>query len=119
METSTPEKLPDPRPHAAPPPGMQASKPPEAAAAGSGSGSVSAAAVPDESSARPAPPGPRAGPLAVAGAVFWSFFGIRRKKDHAVDVQSLTLPQIIVGGILGAAVLVASLLALVIFVTRS
>jgi len=60
----------------------------------------------------------RAGLLAVAAAVFWSFFGVRRRKDHAADIESLTLPQVIIGGIIGAITLIASLIGLVIFVTR-
>jgi hypothetical protein len=49
--------------------------------------------------------------------VFWSFFGIRRRRDYAADVQSLTLPQVIIGGIVGALVVIASLIGLVMLVT--
>jgi hypothetical protein len=60
----------------------------------------------------------RAGPLAVARAVLGSFLGIRRARDLDADARSITPAQAIIGGLIGAAILVASLLALVMFVTR-
>ena len=59
---------------------------------------------------------PKASPLTVAKAVFWSFLGIRRKKDHEDDSVHLTPVQVIVAGIVGAALLVASLILLVTFI---
>jgi hypothetical protein len=58
----------------------------------------------------------RASPLAVAKAVFWSFFGIRRKQDYDADAVSLTPVQVVVAGIIGAALLVVCLLLLVRFI---
>ena len=55
----------------------------------------------------------KAGPVQVAKAVFWAFFGVRKHTDHAADVESLTLKQIVIGGIIGAALFVGSLLLLV------
>lgn len=55
----------------------------------------------------------KAGPVQVAKAVFWAFFGVRKNTDHAADVESLTLKQIVIGGIIGAALFVGSLLLLV------
>ena len=55
----------------------------------------------------------KAGPAQVAKAVFWAFFGVRKNTDHAADVESLTLKQIVIGGIIGAALFVGSLLLLV------
>ena len=55
---------------------------------------------------------PKASPLTVAKAVFWSFLGIRRKKDFATDSVRLTPAQVIVAGLIGAALLVASLILL-------
>lgn len=55
----------------------------------------------------------RAGPLQVAQAVFWSFFGIRKRSAHEKDAVSITLVQAIVAGIIGAAILVMSLVFLV------
>ena len=60
----------------------------------------------------------RAGPLTVARAVFGSFLGIRKARDLEADASSITPVQAIIGGLIGAAILVASLLGLVIFITR-
>jgi len=60
----------------------------------------------------------KAGPVQVAKAVFWAFFGVRKNTDHAADVESLTLKQIVIGGIIGAALFVGSLLLLVKFITN-
>ncbi len=57
-------------------------------------------------------------PFALAKAVFWSFFGIRRGKDHDADLARLTLPQVLIGGVLGAMLLIASIATLVYFVTH-
>jgi len=59
----------------------------------------------------------RAGPLQVAKAVFWSFFGVRRSKDHDADAASLTPVQVIVAGIIGAALFVFVLIMVVRLVT--
>ena len=59
---------------------------------------------------------PKASPLTVAKAVFWSFLGIRRKKDFATDSVRLTPVQVIVAGLVGAALLVTSLILLVKFI---
>lgn len=58
----------------------------------------------------------RASPLEVAKAVFWSFFGIRRKQDYEADAVKLTPVQVITAGIVGAALLVAGLILLVRFI---
>ncbi len=66
--------------------------------------------------AEPAPK--KLSPFAVGKTVFWSFFGIRRGKDHSADLARLTLPQVLIGGIVGAILLIASLATLVYFVTH-
>ena len=58
----------------------------------------------------------RASPLTVAKAVFWSFLGIRRKKDYDADAVRLTPAQVIVAGLIGAVLLVASLILLAKFI---
>jgi hypothetical protein len=64
--------------------------------------------------------GPRAaGFLQVLGAVFWSFFGIRKKSAGERDMVSIKPLHVIVAGILGAAVLVATLVLLVSYITRN
>lgn len=53
------------------------------------------------------------GHLKAALAVFWSFFGVRRRRDYDADAQSLTPKQVVVAGLIGAAVFVAVMLLLV------
>ena len=58
----------------------------------------------------------KASPLQVAKAVFWSFLGIRKRRDYEADSVELKPQQVIVAGLIGAAVFVASLILLVRFV---
>ena len=60
----------------------------------------------------------KAGPLQLASAVFWSFFGVRKSRDHDRDMQSITPLQVVVAGLIGAAVFVFALIMLVRLVTR-
>ena len=59
----------------------------------------------------------RATPLQVARAVFWSFFGIRKRAAYEKDAVSLTPLQVVVAGIIGAVIFVLGLVALVRFIT--
>ena len=54
--------------------------------------------------------------LQVAKAVFWSFLGIRKRRDYEADSVELKPKQVIIAGLIGAAILVASLILLVRFV---
>ena len=54
--------------------------------------------------------------LQVATAVFWSFLGIRKRRDYETDSVELKPLQVIVAGLIGAAILVLSLILLVRFV---
>jgi hypothetical protein len=64
-------------------------------------------------------PEPRpAGFLQVLGAVFWSFFGVRKKAAGERDMVTIRPVHVIVAGVLGAAVLVATVATLVTFITR-
>ena len=54
--------------------------------------------------------------LQVAKAVFWSFLGIRKRRDYESDSVELKPKQVIIAGLIGAAILVLSLLLLVRFV---
>jgi len=65
-----------------------------------------------------APARRKAGLLQIAQAVFWSFLGVRKSRDHDADAASLTPLQVIVAGIIGAALFVASLILIVRWVTR-
>ncbi len=58
----------------------------------------------------------RASPLQVAKAVFWSFLGIRKRHGYETDSVELKPRQVIIAGIVGAAILVLSLILLVRFV---
>jgi hypothetical protein len=60
--------------------------------------------------------GKQASPLQVAKAVFWSFLGIRRRAAHESDVVKLKPAQVIVAGIIGAAIFVTVLILLVRFI---
>ncbi len=57
-------------------------------------------------------------PLQVMKAVCWSFFGIRRRAAYEKDAVTLKPAQVIVAGIIGAVVLVLSLVTLVHFIIR-
>ena len=54
--------------------------------------------------------------LQVAKAVFWSFLGIRKRRDYETDSVELRPKQVIIAGLIGAAILILSLLLLVRFV---
>ncbi len=60
----------------------------------------------------------KAGPLEAARAVFWSFFGVRKRSDYESDSVRLTPVQVIVMGLLGAVLFIAILLGLVYLVTH-
>ncbi|HET8609229.1 MAG TPA: DUF2970 domain-containing protein [Burkholderiales bacterium] len=60
----------------------------------------------------------KATPLQVAKAVFWSFFGVRRESDLDRDAITIRPVQVIIGGLLGAALLAAVLITVAHFVTR-
>ena len=57
-----------------------------------------------------------ASPLKVAKAVFWSFLGIRRRAEHESDGTQLKPAQVIIAGLIGAAIFVLSLVLLVKFI---
>ena len=52
-------------------------------------------------------------------AVAWSFFGVRRSADYAQDVAKLNPVHLVIAGIIGAAIFVATLVLLVTWVVRS
>lgn len=59
----------------------------------------------------------KATPLQVVKAVLSAFIGIRRRAAHERDVVTLTPAQVIIAGIIGAVILVSSLVMLVRFIT--
>ena len=57
-----------------------------------------------------------ASPLQVAKAVLWSFFGVRRRAEHEKDLAQIKLVQVVIAGLIGAAIFVSSLVLLVKFI---
>ena len=58
----------------------------------------------------------KAFPLRVLRVVFWSFFGVRRRADNQADLANITPVQVIIAGIIGAAIFVTTLVLLVTFI---
>lgn len=56
--------------------------------------------------------------LQVAGAVFWSFFGVRKGKDMERDAVTIKPLHIVIAGLVAGLVFVLALVALVTFLTR-
>ena len=54
--------------------------------------------------------------LQVAKAVFWSFFGVRRRAEHEKDLAQIKPVQVVIAGLIGAAIFVLSLVMLVRFI---
>jgi hypothetical protein len=46
-------------------------------------------------------------------AVFWSFFGVRKSRDHASDVANLHPVHIIIAALIGVAIFIGILVMLV------
>ena len=57
-----------------------------------------------------------ASPLQVAKAVFWSFLGVRRRAEHEKDLAQIKPVQVVIAGLIGAAIFVSSLVLLVRFI---
>ena len=59
----------------------------------------------------------RASAAEVAKAVFWSFFGVRKKKDYVSDSARISPVQVVVAGLVGAVLFVLTLVMIVRLVT--
>lgn len=46
-------------------------------------------------------------------AVFWSFFGVRKRRDYENDVQNLNPVHVIIAGLIGAGLFVLALILIV------
>jgi Protein of unknown function (DUF2970) len=57
--------------------------------------------------------------LQTVRAVAWSFFGVRRSKDYAEDVSKLNPVHVVIAGIVGALLFIATLVLLVRWVIGS
>jgi hypothetical protein len=53
-----------------------------------------------------------------AKAVFWSFFGVRKKSHYEQDAVQLTPAQVIVIGLIGAVLFVLTLVGVVWLITN-
>ena len=51
-------------------------------------------------------------------AVFWSFFGVRKRADYEADTHKLKPQHVIAAGVVSAAVFVMLLFGLVKWITR-
>ena len=56
--------------------------------------------------------------LKVVLAVFWSFFGVRKRRDYDADAQILTPAQVVIAGLIGGAVFVSTMLLVVYLVMQ-
>lgn len=61
-------------------------------------------------------PAPKATFFQAARAVFWSFFGVRKRTDYDRDALRLTLGQVVAAGVVGAVLFIATLLGVVYWV---
>jgi hypothetical protein len=67
----------------------------------------------------PDPPPPRNATLReVFGAVFWSFFGVRKRRHMQRDAVTIRPHQVVIVGLAAAAIFVLALLAVVRLVLR-
>jgi hypothetical protein len=57
--------------------------------------------------------------LQVIGAVFWSFFGVRKGRHMQQDTVTIKPLHVVIVGVLSGLAFVLALLALVTFITRS
>ncbi len=48
-----------------------------------------------------------------ASAVFWSFFGVRKKSDHERDAAGLNPVHVVVAGLIGALIFILILILIV------
>jgi hypothetical protein len=51
--------------------------------------------------------------LQIAKAILWGFAGIRKKSDYEFDIETIKPAQVIIGGLIGGALFVASILLIV------
>lgn len=51
--------------------------------------------------------------FATMKAVFWSFFGVRKKSDYEEDAAQLNPVHVIIAGLIGAVIFIVTLLLIV------
>jgi hypothetical protein len=78
------------------------------------------ATPPPDDAGSPAPPKPRPATIGqVVGAVLWSFFGVRKGDAMRRDAVALKPHQVIIVGIVFAAIFVVTLLIIVRVITHN
>ncbi len=76
-------------------------------------------AIPDSTNPQSSP-APKPATLGqVAGAVFWSFFGVRKGKHMQQDLTTIRPHHLVIVGLLSGLAFVLALVALVTFITRN
>ena len=58
------------------------------------------------------------GSFKAALAVFWSFLGVRRRRDYDADAKNLTPAQVVIAGLIGGVVFVLTVLLVVYLVLQ-
>jgi preprotein translocase subunit Sec61beta len=53
---------------------------------------------------------------ATVRAVFWSFFGVRKKSDYEKDAAQLNPVHVVIAGVIGVLIFIATLVTIVHFV---
>lgn len=53
--------------------------------------------------------------LATMKAVFWSFFGVRKRRDYEADAANLNPVHVIIAGLIGAAIFIGLIVLVVQF----
>lgn len=56
--------------------------------------------------------------LKAALAVFWSFFGVRKRRDYDTDAQDLTPAQVVIAGLIGGVTFILTMLLVVYLVLK-
>ena len=66
-----------------------------------------------DDSKRDTSPRRSAGPLQIAAAIFWGFFGVRKRRNLEEDVTTIKPQHIVIAGLVGAALFVLVLIVIV------
>ena len=56
--------------------------------------------------------------IKAALAVFWSFLGVRKRRDYDADAQNLTPAQVVIAGLIGGATFVLTMVLIVYLVLK-
>ncbi|MDP1863093.1 MAG: DUF2970 domain-containing protein [Thiobacillus sp.] len=56
--------------------------------------------------------------MKAALAVFWSFLGVRKRRDYDSDAQDLTPAQVVIAGLIGGVTFILTILLVVYLVLK-